>query len=173
MMYKERPRIPVQTTSTDKWLDWISYFLLFFLIGYTIYFYSSLPDTIPAHLNIEGQVDYYDSKETIWVLPAVGLFFFILLTILLRFPHIYNYPVKITVQNAGRIYASGVRFIRIVRLWMMIVLIIVIISFIRMAKGINKNSDTWLLPVILLLALGLLIFSVVRFFNIRKQDNIN
>jgi uncharacterized membrane protein len=172
-MYKERPRIPIQSTSTDKWLDWISYFLLFFLIAYPIYFYSSLPDTIPAHMNIEGQVDRYGSKETIWVMPAVGLFLFIMLTILLRFPHIYNYPVKVTQQNAGRIYKSGISFIRIVRLWMVIVLIIVIISFIRMATEINKNSDTWLLPVIMLLALGMLVFSVVRFFNIKKQDNIN
>ena len=171
-MYKERPRIPIQSTSTDKRLDWISYFLLFFLIAYPIYFYSSLPETIPAHMNTEGQVDRYGSKDTIWIMPAVGLFLFIMMSILLRFPHIYNYPVKITQQNAGRVYKSGVRFLRIVRLWVVIVLIIVDISFVRLAKGTNMNSDNWLLPVILLLALGLLVFSIVRFVNI-KQDNFN
>ena len=124
-------------------------------------------------MNIEGQVDHYGSKETIWVMPAVGLFLFIMITILLRFPHIYNYPLKITEQNAGRIYKSGVRFLRVVRLWMVIVLIIVDISFVRLAVGTNRNTDNWLLPVILLLALGLLVFSIVRFVNIRKQDNFN
>jgi uncharacterized membrane protein len=172
-MYKERPRIPIQSTPTDKWLDWISYFLILILIAYPIYFYFSLPVTVPAHLNIEGEIDRYGSKETILLMPAVGLFLFIMLTILLRFPHIYNYPVKVTGENAVRIYTSGVRFIRIVRLWMMIVLIIVIVSFVRMATGNTIKSDKWLLPLILLLALGLLVFSVVRFFNIKKQDNSN
>lgn len=170
-MYKERPRIPILSTSTDKWLDWISYLLLFFLIAYPIYKFSSLPETIPAHMNIEGQVDRYSSKEMIWILPGVGFFLFIMLTILLRFPHIYNYPVKITKQNADRVYMAGIRFMRIIRLWIMIVLILVIVSFIRIATGVTTNADTWLLPMILLLVLGLLVFSLVKMFNIKKQDN--
>lgn len=172
-MYKERPRILLQSTTTDKWFDRISYLLLLILIAYPVYFYFALPDTVPTHLNINGEIDGYGSKETILLMPAVGLFLFIMLIILLRFPHIYNYPVKVTPQNAVRMYTSGVRFLRIVRLWIMIVLIIVIVSFIRMATGVNKDSDKWLLPLILLLAFGLLVFSLVRFFNIKKQDNLN
>ena len=167
-MYKERPRIQILPTTTDKWLDVISYLLLILLIAYPVYSYASLPNTIPVHMNIAGEVDRYGSKAIILLLPAVGVFQFILLTILLRYPHIYNYPGKVTEQNALIVYTAGLRFMRIIRLWALIILILVTVSFIRVALNRQENSERWLVPVVFLSSVVLIIYVLIKFMRIKK-----
>lgn len=64
-MYKERPRIQIQQTSIDRWLDGDSFLLLIFLIAFPVCFYSSLPDKIPDNMNIIRDVDRYGSEAII------------------------------------------------------------------------------------------------------------
>ncbi len=40
----------------------------------TLYFYNSLPQEIPVHWNIKGDVDSYQTKIFIWVFVAIPLF---------------------------------------------------------------------------------------------------
>jgi len=72
---------------------------LFFL---TVVYWSQLPDSIPSHYNAAGEPDSWSGKGSLLILPIVGLVIYIGLSILTRFPHLYNFPWKITEENKER-----------------------------------------------------------------------
>lgn len=58
--------------------------LIFIPIGYAFYLYPSLPNSIPIHFNMKGEVDGWGDRESIFLLPvilgAVSLMSFALLS---------------------------------------------------------------------------------------------
>jgi uncharacterized membrane protein len=80
--------------------------LLFTLIPLAVY-YPSLPDTIPSHFDINGRVNAYGPKTLLLIYPATGLFITLLFQSLCRYPWVFNYPVRITAENASRQYLRG------------------------------------------------------------------
>ena len=59
-------------------------------------FWDVLPDRIPIHFGFSRQPDAWGDKLTIWLLPAVGTILFMVLAAVSRYPHTFNYPVRIT-----------------------------------------------------------------------------
>lgn len=72
---------------------------LFFLV---VVYWSHLPDSIPIHYNAAGKPDSWSGKWSLLILPIVCLVIYIGLSILTRFPHLYNFPWKITEENKER-----------------------------------------------------------------------
>ncbi|MBD1884307.1 DUF1648 domain-containing protein [Microcoleus vaginatus] len=70
-------------------------------------FWAVLPDRIPIHFGLGGLPDAWGDKVTIWIVPAVAAIIFAVLTAVSRYPHTFNYPVRITSENAHRQYLLG------------------------------------------------------------------
>ena len=47
---------------------------------------------IPLHINIHGEVDNYGSKWELFILPAIALLIYLLMSWLERNPQLYNFP---------------------------------------------------------------------------------
>ncbi|MEZ4919294.1 MAG: DUF1648 domain-containing protein [Saprospiraceae bacterium] len=112
MANQTRPRINVEMTSFDMLLEALAAVGLILLLVLPIWNFYDLPDTIPTHFNHLGEPDQYGSKNQVWILPVLGTGLFVLFTILARFPHIYNYAVRITEENAASQYRMAVYLIR-------------------------------------------------------------
>jgi uncharacterized membrane protein len=165
-----RPRIKISRTATDWAIDFIAFAFLAALIAIPVINYASLPETIPVHFNAAGQPDGYGGRGTLWMLPATGLFLYILMTIVEQFPQIYNYPVEITEENAERQYRNAVRLIRVLK-----TLIIIIFSFlsfktIQTATGTASGLGKAFLPVFLLITFGIIIIYIVKSLNSRDSS---
>ena len=65
---------------------------------------ASLPDTIPIHFNLKGTPDGYGKKLNLLITPLVSTVIYIGMTIINRYPHLFNYPVKINEKNAVEQY---------------------------------------------------------------------
>jgi uncharacterized membrane protein len=76
-----------------------------------VQFWAVLPDRIPVHFSFSGQPDAWGDKVTIWRLPAVAAILFVVFAAVSRYPHIFNYPVRITDENAQRQYLLGRGFL--------------------------------------------------------------
>jgi hypothetical protein len=63
-----------------------------------------LPEQIPTHFDMTGNVNGWGSRWTLAVLPAVGLVSDLSMAVALRFPRTWNTGVKITVFNRARVY---------------------------------------------------------------------
>jgi uncharacterized membrane protein len=158
----QRPKLKIRLAPMDKWtegLGWLGVIALWALVTSA---YATLPDTIPVHYNGAGQADAYGTKANLLTLPLVATVLFAGLTLLNRFPHVFNYPTEVTPENAQKLYTSATRLIRYLKL--IIVLIFGAIAFrtIRHAQGSTDGLGIWFLP----LTLGL-IFIPLGYFVVR------
>jgi uncharacterized membrane protein len=107
-----RPEIKIKLEPIDWLVEITGLLAIVLIVGLPAYYFGQLPDQIPGHYGIDGQVDRFDEKVSIWVLPLIAIFTYIGLAALNRFPHIFNYPKEITIENAERQYKIACRFIR-------------------------------------------------------------
>jgi uncharacterized membrane protein len=78
--------------------------------------WSSLPEVIPTHFGIDGRADDWGSKNTLFILPLIATVLYGGMTLLNRYPYIFNYPVKLTEDNAEGMYKRATRMLRIIKL---------------------------------------------------------
>ncbi|HEB60702.1 MAG TPA: DUF1648 domain-containing protein [Phycisphaeraceae bacterium] len=69
--------------------------------------YTSLPDRIPTHFNTAGKVNGTGPKETLFILPILSVFMYAMLTVLTRFPNLYNYPFRLREGERMYLYPIG------------------------------------------------------------------
>ena len=157
-----RPKIKVPLQAVDLILDLLSLTLLIVLIAYTVTSYSDLPDTIATHFNSSGEADGFSNKINIWWIPVIGLVLFVGLFIINKYPHIHNYMINITEENALKNYRFSNRIVRIVNFFCMALFAFIQYKMISGAKGDNAELGSWFLPVIIgfciLLPIGILIY---------------
>lgn len=110
----QRPKLEIEKEGLDKLLEYIGLLGLIVLIALPLYYYGSLPDTIPSHFGSDGTPDDWSGKGMIWLLPGIGVIMYIGLTILNRFPHTFNYLKQITQENAYYQYKLATRLIRFI-----------------------------------------------------------
>jgi uncharacterized membrane protein len=117
----ERPQYQSNLLFVDLLGRNFSRLLLLFLWLSVFYMYKHLPDIIPTHFNVSGEVDDYGNKYTLFLIPLLGTVLFVVMSILVRYPEKFNYPVKITPTNAQRQYVLATRLIRWLNVTIMIV----------------------------------------------------
>jgi uncharacterized membrane protein len=154
---EERPVIIIKPTFIDIILEMSGWVALIFIWGISISNYTDLPHRIPIHFDAYGQIDGYGHKSSIFVLPIIGALFFILILILSRYPHLFNYPVPITKANAEKQYKIGLRMIRYLKLFIASTFLIIEYQTIQAARGQSEGLGAWFLPV----TLGLIIMPVI------------
>jgi uncharacterized membrane protein len=99
-----RPKVDLPLTPVEMFLNIGTFLALIALLGITLWGFLTVPDTIPTHFNLQGQPNNYGGKGTFLLLPFVGIMLFILLQVVGRYPHTYNFPWPITEENAARQY---------------------------------------------------------------------
>jgi len=154
-----RPRIKLELSTEDRFIEAISWVFLAILWLLTLLFYEKLPDIIPTHFDERGQPNDHGSKLTIMFLPVIGTLVFFGLTVLNMYPHIFNLPVRITENNAYRQYANATRMIRILKISITLVFSLVVVMIIKAANESSVGSNIWLMPLVL----GLIIIPMIYF----------
>lgn len=125
--------------------------------------YSSLPETIPTHYNGVGNADGFGNKTNILILPLIASILFVGITIINKFPYIFNYPTQITLENALRQYTNATRMLRFMKLIFVILFGLFTFKTIQGANGQSFGHGVWFLP----LTLGL-IFIPLTYFIIKS-----
>jgi uncharacterized membrane protein len=167
---KSQPKIRISLTYIDWLVELISFALLVVLISLPLIYINSMPERIPVHFDINGVADGFGGKSTLWILPLTGAFTYLLLTIVSRFPEIYNFPVKITEENALVQYRLATRFIRLLKTVILILFLFLCHKTIGLALGKTSGLGKAFLPVFLILTFGPVIFYLVYALNNRKSS---
>lgn len=156
---KERLKLKLELTQADKTVEIIGWLLIFAVWGLTIINYQSLPDIIPTHYNGAGVADGFGDKWMILTLPLVATVLFVGLTILNKFPHIFNYPTEITTDNALRQYTNATRLIRYLKVIIVVIFGLIAFQTIRHANGQTEGLGIWFLPM----TMGLIFIPLIYF----------
>lgn len=168
-MFEKRPKITVPQNSTDLWIDRFS-FLLFFIIWLSVFvYYPDLPNEIPTHFNGRGQADAFGSKQSIWVLMGVFSSIFIGIYILNKYPHLHNYTVKITEENALKNYRFSTRVLRVVNFLNLLLLAYILKTMMTPYEKQSTAFGGWFLPTIMIGSLVLIIYIFVKANKINSK----
>jgi len=164
----KRPRTYIKLSKFDYFFEIIGFLGILILFAFPIYFFKDLPDQIPKHYNVLGEVDSYASRGSIWVLPIIGLILYIGLSILNKFPFVFNYPVKVTDDNAERLYTIGTKTIRLLKI--VIILSFAFLNYKTIAIALNQTSDigSLYLPIFLT---TLIILIGITIYNMTNREN--
>lgn len=145
MLQREnRPRIKIELTPTDRLLEVMGWCILSAMWIVVIITYARMPESIPIHYNAEGVIDGYGNRSSIWGLLLTGSVLFIGMTLLNRFPHIFNYPTAITKENALRQYTIATKMMRAVKLAMVVVIGGLVFKTIFIALGESDGLGVFL-----------------------------
>ncbi|PID27312.1 MAG: hypothetical protein CR982_06070 [Candidatus Cloacimonadota bacterium] len=160
-----RPKIKVKLSLIDKIVESIGLAALAGVWIFTLSNYSSLPETIPIHYNLVGEVDSFGEKGNILFIPIISTILFIIMTILNKYPHSFNYLKTITEENAHYQYANATRLIRLLKLNILIIFGGISFETIGIAKGNFERFGILFLP----LTLGLIFIPI--FYYLIKSSN--
>jgi uncharacterized membrane protein len=164
-----RPKVYIAKEPLDHALELGALILLVATFSYAAMYYGRLPDTIPVHFNASGDPDRYGQKTTLLVIPAIGLFIFVGLRYLSRFPEHFNYPVPITSENAAFQYRAGLRLLRSVNLACMALFTYLTFGTIQTATG-NWNGLGAGIFWFIILGIVALIWQAVRLGSFGKHQ---
>ncbi len=73
-------------------------------IGLVAYHWRGLPAEVPTHFGFDGRPDAWGDRIHLWWSPIIGLVLYAALTVLARWPWLFNYPYAITADNAPTQY---------------------------------------------------------------------
>jgi len=161
-MIEQRPKLQIELSRFDKIIEAVGYLTMAILWILTIFNYIILPETIPVHFNGSGQPDGYGSKSMLFLLAIIGTILFSGLTVLNKFPHIFNFPVTITTDNALRNYTNATRLIRFLKLIIGLIFSAIVLFSGLTAIGKASGLGTWFLPITLGLYLLPTIYFIAR-----------
>jgi uncharacterized membrane protein len=148
-MNNEQPFVKIKKEPVDFFLEYSALIVLIATWGFTIYHFNKLPDIIATHFDLNGNPNGFGSKFTIWLLPIIITLVYILIYVLNRYPHKFNYLTKITEQNAYKQYKLASRMMRI--LLFNITILFAYITFKEIDGAYTKSSalEWWFIPLLL------------------------
>jgi uncharacterized membrane protein len=167
-MNSARPKIKVHWETLDIIIELINITILLLIICYTAINYMDLPETIATQFNAKGEADGFGSKMTLWLLPGITLFIYIIMLVINRVPHLHNYMVNITEENALKNYRLSTRLVRFTNLYCLIIFALVSYKIIETSKG-NSISVLGLSFFIFTIAVPLI--GIIFVFNYQKKIN--
>ncbi len=132
------------------------------LVLYPAMSYNELPAQVPVHFNASGTVDNFGNKGNIWILPILGLVTVIGLSVLNRFPHIFNYPVPVTEENAEELYQNATRMIRALTFTIAAGFFYIEYRSVNSALGNTSGLGSWFLPIFILGTGAPIVFFLVK-----------
>ena len=166
-MNNKRPRIKVPFETVDIIIEFISITLLILMWVYCIVNYMELPDTIATHFNGAGEPDGYGSRQTVWIIPIIATVMYIGFFILNKYPHMHNYMVNITEENALKNYKFSTRIVRVVNFLCVLLMTYITYMIVESAFGKQFNLGTWFVPLVIGVSI---ILPIIMFVYMRKMN---
>lgn len=167
-MKNERPRIKVPFEVIDTIIEFTSITIIILMWCYSVFNFTELPDTIATHFNAVGEPDGYGSKHTIWIIPSITTILYIALFMLNKFPHLHNYMVNITEENAFKNYRFSTRLLRVVNFLCVLLMAYITYMIVESAFGTKLEIGSWFIPVIIGTSVILSIILIIYMQKLNK-----
>jgi uncharacterized membrane protein len=166
MFYENRPKIKIPRTFLENILDVAA--IILFIAGAVnlIMQWSSIPGTVPIHFNGAGEPDGWGSKVNLWILLVIGSMMWVLLTVLEKFPHVYNY-LFLTEENAERQYKNARLMLNVIKNEILFFFVYMSWVSTEVAKGENDGLGLWILPIFIITITGTIAFFIVRSIKLK------
>ncbi|BBI31043.1 DUF1648 domain-containing protein [Cohnella abietis] len=160
-----KPKITIPLTKLEYFINIICVIALIGPILYIAKEMSSLPAEIPIHFNGKGEPDGWGGKRMLFLLPAISVALYYVLSALSRSPHVFNYAVPITEANAATQYLLARKMIVWLKLELIIIFGYIEWATVQSAYNHENGLGIWMLPVVLVVVFGTLGFYLSRSYK--------
>jgi len=164
-----RPEIKLTYTFTDYLAEGLGLAALIFIPLYLSLHYSDLPDRIPTGFDASGAVRSSGSPETLILLVVFSLFTYIGITAVTRYPHVHNFPVKVTEANAPVLYKLSQRMLIWLKLSCMLLFAYILYATVQFGLQIQSELNILIMMTLLGLTLVIPIGTVIWMLKYRNS----
>ena len=169
MAKSKAPKLDLNNTPWQNQMEILSILALVLLIGMVLYYFPSLPDRIPTHFNLKGEADGWGNKLMLFTLPAIGFGLYLLLTFINRTPHLFNYPIEVTEENAEKLYQIGRSLNTTLKAFILCSFLYIAWSSIQLALG-NQSELGYLFMALFIGGITAIIVVHLRMNNEVKKE---
>ena len=132
------------------------------LVAYIIISWGNMPEEVPMHYNAAGEITGTGGKDEVIFLPIIAVFIYLLLTLVGRFPQLWNTGVKVTDENRERIFRILKNLLNTLKL-----ILILFFAYLTLVFALPRQFDTMSVPVFLILMFGSLGFFIIKLVKAR------
>jgi hypothetical protein len=161
----KRPILNVPRTPFEMSLELLAAAGLVLVFVILAQAWSALPARVPQHFGAGGQPDGWGSKATLWLFPGISVGISLLLTIVNRFPHTFNYPWPITEQNAEAQYVLARTLLSAMKVEIVGLMTYLEWTTIKVALGQSAGLGALFLPIFL----GVMVATTGLYFARARQ----
>jgi len=165
--YWGRPKLKIPKSKSEWIWDFIGYLCYFGSIIVLLYVWRTLPDEVPAHYNAAGEVDRLGSKGELFILPVVGVFIALFMTVLEKFPDVHNYPKRFNESNAEQFYLNSRKLVNQIKNICLILFSLILIESISIALGWGFRFGIWFLPITIIGTVIPIVFGILKMKRIK------
>lgn len=144
-----QPKIRVELTEADQVLEAMAALGVALSVTALLTYWHRIPSRVPVQFNFYGKPTEWGPKNALLLLCGLVVLSYLLITILNRFPHAFNYLVPITEKNARRQYAIATRSIRWLKLELVWGYGYLLAACIRTSLNPSSHLSPWFMPVLL------------------------
>ncbi len=80
--------------------------------------WKNVPDVVATHFGVSGDANAYGDKKNLIIISVVAVITCVGLAIAECFPRIWNFPVKVTAKNRGRLVQDGFIMLGVLKILM-------------------------------------------------------
>ncbi len=168
--YQRQPKVKIDMTLTDWLLE--ALIIMGVIVGtvVTVLKYENLPDVIPTKYDFSGNVIAYGGKVNILILVGLMIVMYLFLVVINRFPHTFNYLVKITEQNAYKQYKLAMSLIRWINLEMTWLISLLIINDIYISLSENQDRTQIIVIASLVAMFATIAAYFIKAIRLKEDD---
>jgi uncharacterized membrane protein len=161
-----RPEIKLKPERIDIILEVAGYIGLAALWILVSVMYYRLPDMVPTHFDLAGEVTDFGPKKISFLMPIIASFQFLIMGVMQQYPEQFNYTVTITPENAERQYTNGVRMLRAVKVVLVAVFLTIEVYSDKEYLGLVFNGYL-LTPIVLTILILPLSYFMIKSYRQR------
>ncbi len=138
-----QPRLKLPINEKEKFTALTGWLILTGMLVYTGVSFGTLPESIPTHFGPSGAPDDFGGKWTIWTMPLIAFLLTVMLTLLTRYPHTFNYLTIITEENAEYQYRLARMLMHWLTIFVNLLFFLIQHSTIQVAFGKSEGLDMY------------------------------
>ena len=156
--------IKIERNALDILESIVSLLSIVGVVVYLILAWNTIPDKIPGHYNAAGEVNRWGSKSELIVLPIMSVLLYGLITLIERYPQIWNTGVRVTEENRAAVYRLLKSMISLVKM-----LVLLVLASLTVLSSLSLSLPIWYLPAFIVVLFGTIASFVFRLNRLRKS----
>lgn len=134
-----------------------------------LFFYGGIGEDVrvPTHYDALGRVDGYGNRSDLWTPALVAAVFYVILTVIERFYRSFNFPVRVTENNAEALYRLGVRLVRSLKPLSIVIMAYMNTSSLVVAMGWGAGLNGLVMAVLVIAMFALIAYFMAKMYKQR------